>query len=161
MPEKMTTPAAGYREGTLRPCGDYRPATAAAAVPGLVGTSARSAFSAAARLLSAPVSWPSAPVGLRMPVTAHSRLPSRLPGPWTASMRSWISFVRTTRPSRFRLIGPRLRLRIWQDWPGGSGGSPACEVLAALEGPAPATEAGSVTERALTRLVFPFLRTVP
>ena len=38
-------------------------------------------------------------------------------------MRSWIWFVRTTTPSRLRLIGPRSRLRIEQGLPGGSGGS--------------------------------------
>src|SRR3954454_2066137 len=158
MPEKMTTPAAGYREGTLRPCGDYRPATAAAAVPGLVGTSARSAFSAAARLLRAPVSWPSAPVGLRMPVIPHSRLPSRLPGPWTASMRSWISFVRITRPSTLRLIGPRFSDRIEHELPAGSGGSGSGSggswLACADELPAAALFAAAAGRRTLDLLIF-------
>src|SRR4051812_41450531 len=61
--------------------------------------------------------------GLSRPVMPHSRFPSRLPGPWTASMRSWIWFVRTTRPSTFRLIGPRSSERIEHALPAGSGGS--------------------------------------
>ena len=54
-------------------------------------------------------------------------------------MRSWISFVRITRPSTLRLIGPRLSERIEQALPAGSGGSGsggtwlawACELPAA------------------------------
>src|SRR4051794_2212024 len=90
-------------------------------------------------------------------VIPHSRLPSRLPAPGTASMRTLIWLVRTTRPSRFRLIGPSTRLRIWHaPWMGGS-----CEAVAVPEGPAPTTEAGITTFFWRTLLVLPFLRIVP
>ena len=90
------------------------------------------------------VSWPSGvfatpvpPVaGFSSPVMPHRRLPSRLPGPWTASTRSWIWFVRMTRPRTLRLIGPRSSERIEQALPAGSGGSGSGGIWLALAVPA-------------------------
>src|SRR6185436_15681856 len=92
------------------------------------------------------------PDGFRIPVIPHSRLPSRLPGPWTASIRSWIWLVRTTRPSRLRLIGPRSRLRIEQALPAGSGGSGSGTWLACAGALALLTAAGRLTFSLVTFL---------
>ena len=68
-------------------------------------------------------------------------------------MRSWIWFVRTTRPSRLRLIGPRSRLRIEHALPGGSGGSGSGGTWLALAVPlALATVAGTRTFSLVTFL---------
>ena len=73
-------------------------------------------------------------------------------------MRTLIWFVRTTRPSRFRLIGPSTR---FEDLAGAAGSAGSLRGLGGVAGPAPATAAGIRTFLRVTRLVLPFLRIVP